>query len=240
MWWLTQLERLALTFCGIGPPLAFGMSFDLLAPHYRWMEAVLAGRKLQRCRTAFLPRVTGSKEALVLGEGTGRFVTALVKEQPDVRLTCIDSSAGMLKQVRKALQKAGADNAELIHANILDWEPPREKFDLIASHFFLDCFPPEELKRIIQKISSAAKPEAFWLISDFSVPSAGLAKIRARAILRLMYVFFRLFTQLEATTLVSPDKYLKANNFILQERMIIEWGLLHSDLWRNTFSEGRF
>ena len=29
-------------------------SFDLLAPHYRWMEFVLAGRKLQECRTVFL------------------------------------------------------------------------------------------------------------------------------------------------------------------------------------------
>ena len=27
------------------------MSFDRLAPHYTWMEAVLAGPRLQRCRT---------------------------------------------------------------------------------------------------------------------------------------------------------------------------------------------
>ncbi|HXC98086.1 MAG TPA: hypothetical protein VN048_02010, partial [Verrucomicrobiae bacterium] len=31
--------------------------FDLLAPHYRWMEWLLAGPKLHRCRTAFLPAI---------------------------------------------------------------------------------------------------------------------------------------------------------------------------------------
>src|SRR5439155_22241467 len=33
------------------------MSFDTLAPHYRWMEFILAGKKLQRCRTAFLDEI---------------------------------------------------------------------------------------------------------------------------------------------------------------------------------------
>jgi len=39
-WWRWQARRPA--------------NFDFLAAHYRWMEWVLAGRKLQRCREAFL------------------------------------------------------------------------------------------------------------------------------------------------------------------------------------------
>lgn len=30
------------------------MSFDRIAPHYRWLEAILAGNVLQRARTAWL------------------------------------------------------------------------------------------------------------------------------------------------------------------------------------------
>ena len=44
------------------------MSFDLLAPHYRWMEFILAGEKLQRCRTAFLDELPAARNILLVGE----------------------------------------------------------------------------------------------------------------------------------------------------------------------------
>src|SRR5882762_1835947 len=48
--------------------------FDRLAPHYYWMECVLAGRTLQRCRTAFLEQTRDATAALLIGEGNGRFL----------------------------------------------------------------------------------------------------------------------------------------------------------------------
>ena len=62
------------------------MSFDRLAPHYRWMEAVLAGGKLQRCRTAFLNEVKDARHALIVGDGNGRFLSALLRANPSVRV----------------------------------------------------------------------------------------------------------------------------------------------------------
>ena len=56
------------------------MSFDLLAPHYRWMEWVLAGEKLQRCRTAWLEVLPAPARVLILGEGNGRFLEALMRQ----------------------------------------------------------------------------------------------------------------------------------------------------------------
>ena len=50
------------------------MSFDHLAPHYRWMEWLLAGSKPQRCRTTFLDTLPTARHALLLGEGNGRFL----------------------------------------------------------------------------------------------------------------------------------------------------------------------
>src|SRR5947207_3033135 len=48
------------------------MSFDLLAPHYRWMEFLLAGEKLHRGRTAFLDLIPPPEKILLAGEGHGR------------------------------------------------------------------------------------------------------------------------------------------------------------------------
>src|SRR5215469_5978584 len=71
------------------------MSFDVLAPHYRWMEFVLAGKKLQRCRTAFLSQVADRQNVLLVGEGNGRFLVECRRSLKNARITCVDASARM-------------------------------------------------------------------------------------------------------------------------------------------------
>jgi ubiquinone/menaquinone biosynthesis C-methylase UbiE len=210
------------------------MSFDRLARHYRWMEYVLAGNKLQRCRTAYLDQVREVRRALIAGEGNGRFLSAFLEANPSVQVTCVDGSARMLDCARVRLRREGrrADNVEFIHADILAWTPPPAQFDLLATHFFLDCFPPVQLEIVLARLGAAAVPEGHWLISDFREPRAGPAKWRARSILAVMYLFFRCVTRLPARRLTAPDTLLERHGFALQSRRLSEWGLLHADLWR--------
>jgi SAM-dependent methyltransferase len=210
------------------------MSFDRLAPHYRWMEWVLAGSKLQRCRTMFLGRLPPINHALILGEGTGRFLAELLKVQHQAKVTCLDSSAGMLAQARKTLEEQDLDsgNVRFIHSNILEWKASADKFDLIVTHFFLDCFRPDQIERIVQIINPSAATQSAWLLADFRIPPSGIARVRARLIVSAMYFFFRAATRLEAKSLANPDAILEANGFVLKERVVAEWGLLQSDLWK--------
>jgi ubiquinone/menaquinone biosynthesis C-methylase UbiE len=214
------------------------MSFDWLAPHYRWMEWVTAGGKLQRCRTAYLADVPPPREVLILGEGNGRFLEALLTLHPDARCVCVDASMRMLAtaeaRVRAHWQKAGrgSGGVEFVHADALAWHPPAGRFDWIVTHFFLDCFQPEQLRELVPRFAGAAAPEASWLLADFFEPVGGFAKWRARAILRLMYFFFRATTHLPAHGLTSPDGYLQTRGFQLRSRRVYDWGLLHSDWWQ--------
>lgn len=211
------------------------MSFDRLAPFYRGMEFVLAGRKLQRCRLAWLDEVKDCREVLIVGEGPGRFLTECVKMLPEARILCVDASAAMLARARLALQKKRQDSSRVtfMHATLPEWEPPR-KFDLLVTHFFLDCFPPEQLKRVVSRLASGAQPGARWLLADFCEPQRGFARWRAKLILALAYAFFGLATGLPARRLADPDKYLKEQGMRLQRRKIYEGGLLHSDLWQRS------
>jgi hypothetical protein len=54
------------------------MNFDRLAPHYHWMEKIFAGGLMQRCRTTFLPNTKNCRQALLVGEGTGKFLVELL------------------------------------------------------------------------------------------------------------------------------------------------------------------
>jgi len=147
------------------------MSFDLLAPHYRWMEWALAGKKLQRCRTAFLDDIAPPSRVLFLGEGNGRCLAAVAERFPGAALTCVDSSAAMLAQARRRFARAGFGQrtVDWVHADVHAWMP-RGSFDLIVSHFFLDCFEREQLRALLPRIASAAAPNATWLLADFCEP----------------------------------------------------------------------
>jgi SAM-dependent methyltransferase len=205
------------------------MSFDRLAPHYRWMEWLLAGRKLQRCRTTFLDTLPRARHALLLGEGNGRFLQEFLRKQPGAQVTCVDASPQMLKAARRSAR----ENARVtfVCCDVNEWEPSHGEFDLVVSNFFLDCFRPEQIEFIAERISAALTDDARWLIADFCEPRGGWRKWRARAILQAMYCFFRWTTALPAKRLTAPDVILARHGFELRERRTFEWGLLQSDLW---------
>lgn len=210
------------------------MSFDILAPHYRWMEAVLAGEKLQRCRAAFLPQISRAENILLLGEGHGRALVECRRRFPSANVTCIDASQRMLVEARRRLDCHNLydTNTQFVHADVFAWQPPSGGYDLIVTNFFLDCFRADQLEILVKKIGASATSDANWLLADFQIPSSGFGRIRSRVIIWSMYVFFRVITRLPARRLTAPDPYLKNTGFKLHQRTDAEWGLLHSDWWK--------
>lgn len=209
------------------------MSFDRLAPHYRWLERVLAGPRLQRCRTTWLPELAGCRRLLVAGAGHGPALPLFLRAHPELHITCVDASAGMLAAAEANARCQGADLGRLafVRAELPGWTPAA-RFDAIATHFFLDCFPPDRLRDVVAALADAATPDARWIVSDFAVPARGAARLRARAVHGLMYTFFRLATRLPARHLTPPDPLLAAAGFRLRGRRTSEWGLLQADLWQ--------
>ena len=215
------------------------MSFDRLAPHYRWMEWLLAGGKLQRCRTAFIRDIPAPRNVLMLGEGNGRCLVELLRAFPAAQFTCVDGSARMLACARARVKAHGLSDAaiDFIHADALKWQPPAVQFDLLVTHFFLDCFRAEQLAALVPRLAAAATPDARWLLADFCEPPSGFAKWRARWILRTMYFFFRRVTRLPANCLTRPDSFLQHTGFTLRKRRLSDWGLLHGDLWQRATTD---
>ena len=136
----------------------------------------------------------------------------------------------MLARARKRVERL--DGINFICADALAWTAPEGAFDLIVTHFFLDCFRAEQLELLIAGLARAAGPRANWLLADFRTAPAGMARFRSRVILWLMYRFFCAATQMPATTLTPPDAFLERHGFRLRERVVYDWGLLHSDRWQ--------
>lgn len=210
------------------------MSFDTLAPYYRSMEFVMAGGLLQRCRTSFLAETANSRRALLLGEGPGRFLVELLWSNPRVEVTCVERSPRMIEEARCRLGESELARVQFVQADALTWRPPDKQYDLVVTNFFLDCFRPEELAALVSKIAANATADALWLLADFREPESGWRRWRGRAVLALMYGFFRVAAGLSASRLTPPDGFLEAGGFRLAARRLANFGLAHADLWQRS------
>lgn len=205
------------------------MNFDRIAPFYRGMEAVTAGGKLQQCRVAFLDQIPAPRRVLIAGEGHGRFLPEIVRRFPDAQVTVVDSSRKMLDIARSKVPDSKVD---FVHVDLREWLFETGNFDLIVTHFFLDCFLPDDLCLVMNRLGDLATSDAQWLLSDFQEASGMVRGPRSRFILKLLYGFFRITCKLDAVGLSPPDPHLLTAGFRLHRRISTDWDLLKSEWWR--------
>jgi SAM-dependent methyltransferase len=223
------------------------MNCDFIARWYRWLEYIGFGGALERRRCAFLSYVADShRDILVLGEGDGRFLAKFVApgkppsnhRENTVRTPCfavdyVDLSAKMLELARA---RAGTGRVTYHHADALTISLPAAHYDLIVTHFFLDCLSEDEAKSLVEKVTLSAQPHARWLISEFREPA-----MWARAIVQILYLLFRITTGLRTRRLIDHHPLLSRAGFALVQEETERFGLLASELWRygGTFGDNR-
>jgi hypothetical protein len=214
------------------PTTAIGPHFDRLARPYRWLEYLSFGPFLQRTRTHFLPRLTCCRNALVLGDGDGRFTAALLRANKQVRIHAVDLSPAMLRALTHA---AGPDRHRLTTepADLRHWTPTAaQPVDLIATHFFLDCLATAEIAALAARLTPTTTPGAFWIVSDFAIPSTLYGRFIATPLVAVLYRAFRLLTRLRPQTLPDHTAALAAAGWTLDSQHACLGGLLLSQLWR--------
>ena len=198
------------------------MNCDRIGPWYAALEHIGFGGELQRRRCTFLSRVSDARRILVLGEGDGRFLVRLMRESRGAAIDYADLSGRMLQLARRRC----GDGINYHCGDARTMPLPRSEYDLIVTHFFLDCFDESDAAAVVARLSEAARPRARWLISEFREPSAW-----ARALVRMLYLFFRVTTRLKTRRLVDHHPLLERHGFHLARSERARGGLLASELW---------
>jgi ubiquinone/menaquinone biosynthesis C-methylase UbiE len=204
------------------------MNCDRIAPFYRFFERAAFGERLQRHRLAFQCAAEEKRRALILGDGDGRFTEALALSYPDLDMDCIELSAGMVEQARK---RAGS-KVSITQGDVLEFPFTRASYDLVFTHFFLDCFSASELERVITRVSEALTPEAVWVVSDFRRDRAGWRRIYTAAWLVTMYWFFAFATGLKTRRLPDYERALACAGFRKSKELMSADGLIVSQWWQ--------
>jgi ubiquinone/menaquinone biosynthesis C-methylase UbiE len=209
--------------------------FDRLAKPYRWMEYLTFGPALERCRFRFLPQLTNVERALVLGDGDGRFSAQLLHTAPAARVKAVDGSAAMLAELRARCAAIGmADRVETFEADLSQGLPAplkEDSFDLVTTHFFLDCLTTAQTELLVAETTPLLRAGGCWIVSEFAVPASGAMRWPAALVVRSLYLGFRLLTGLRTQQLPDYRTVLQHNGLILREERSALGGLLISELW---------
>lgn len=208
-------------------------NFNLLARPYRWLEYMTFGPWLARTRFTYLPGALDRRNALVLGDGDGRFTASLLRVNPKIRVHAVDASSAMLRAlVWRAGTNAARVNAQLADARTWQPGPGDEPYDAIFTHFFLDCLTTTEIQSMAETLRPFLLPSAVWVVSEFAVPRGPFGQFIARPLIWSLYRVFAALTGLTVRALPDHARALQAAGFVLNERQTRLAGLLVSELWR--------
>ncbi len=212
------------------------MNCDSLAPHYEMLEHLSFGMRLEQMRFAFLGQMTASQRAIVCGGGDGRFLARLLHLNPAVQVDFVDLSPRMIDLAERRLAGLGHEARARVRfhvGDIREFAPPVEGYDLIVTHFFLDCFSDPELAIVVASLASWAAPGATWIVSDFRESEGAIGRIWTRGVTRLLYAAFRWTTGLRVTRLPQYELAIAHAGFLMRSHENVLGGLLHSSLWRS-------
>ena len=205
------------------------VNFDHIARPYRWLEYLSLGHTLERSRLHFLSALLEQKRALALGDGDGRFTAILLATNSTIHVTAVDISAAMLALLRNRCAP-NSTRLETNQASALT-VPLHGPYDLLITHFFLDCLPQPDLETLIARTTPMLAPKALWAISDFRIPSGPL-RLPARIYIRSLYLAFRILTGLRTTHLPDHATPLAQAGFTRIGHHGSLAGLLTSELWQ--------
>ena len=204
------------------------MNCDAIASWYRWIEYAGFGRELERRRCELIEEVANAERVLLLGDGDGRFLRSFLDRNRKAAIDYVELSGRMIELARA---RTASDRVRFCKGDARSMPLPRAHYDLIVTHFFLDCFNAAEAEALVARIAEAAAPDALWLISEFRQPVRGWQALWARAWLRTLYFFFHVTTGLKTRRLVDHHPLLESQGFRLIRFESSRFGLLASELW---------
>lgn len=208
--------------------------FDRIAWMYRAGEYLSFGPMLERCRFFFLPDLGQSRRALILGDGDGRFAARLLAASAELRADAVDGSPAMLRRLRARVARVrSAHRLTTACADLRAFSPSQTDYDLVATHFFLDCLTATEAESLVARIRPHLAPHARWVVSEFQVPSGAPLRARiCRLLIAALYAAFRLLTGLTVRELPPWREALAHSGFFCRSTRSWLGGLLVSELWQ--------
>lgn len=192
------------------------------AATYPLMESLALGNSLRKARLAAVQPLLDRRSVLLLGDGDGRFLVALMQAGFGGKVVSLDVSGAMLERSRRRLERVNpraAGRVSWVRGDATTggiWSGI-EPVEAVVAQFFFDNFSDSTVHRIIAQVSGRTMPGARWEVAEFRDPEAmsgALWRLRQRWLLAVLYRAFRWTTRLEARRLPEWRAALNAQRWL--------------------------
>jgi ubiquinone/menaquinone biosynthesis C-methylase UbiE len=211
------------------------MNCDRIAPYYEVLEHLSFGKRLEQRRFAFLGEMRTSQTAIVCGGGDGRFLARLLRINSRLEVDYIELSRKMIELAERRVTGMGQtfrERVRFVAGDVRECPLRLDGYDLIVTHFFLDCFSESEVADVVSRLAQCATPGALWVLSEFREAEGAIARIWTRGVIRSLYLAFRFTTGLQVTRLPDHVGALSAEGFCARREERALGGLLYSSVWQ--------
>ena len=128
-----------------------------------------------------------------------------------LQIDSIERSPKMQEQTSARIQKLGKNYMNRyrhIANDARQYSFPDSEYDCVVAQYFLDCFKSTDANALLEKFAHTLKSNGKLIYADFTIPPKVPARWIANGIVGLLYLCFRLATDIEThrlATLVWPE-----------------------------------
>jgi ubiquinone/menaquinone biosynthesis C-methylase UbiE len=164
---------------------------------YDKLSALIYGRALIDAQVYLLHFIPANANILIVGGGTGRILEEITQIHPSgLEITYVEIAVDMMTLSKR--RNTGRNEVVFINDAIENVSLPAA-FDIVITAFLFDNFNQQTLTKIFVHLHTRLKTNGLWLNADFQLTG----KWWQSALLKLMFLFFKIVCNIEATQL--PD-----------------------------------
>ncbi len=209
--------------------------FNKIAPFYHVVSMIFSLNRIRKSQMWLLSQNMKFSKALIVGGGDGEFLLEAMKKGLSEQYYYIDISDAMIKLAQRKIEKRlplSLKSVIFICGSYQDI-PYNQKFDLIITPYFLDCFSNDELSLVIAKLYAHLTNEGTWFFTDFNIPENKTRSYIFKNIIQLLYRIINVFCDLGVNRLPDFKKEFHKYKFTLLQEQYFLGGLLVSRIYKN-------
>jgi ubiquinone/menaquinone biosynthesis C-methylase UbiE len=183
--------------------------YDRIASFYDRLSRLVFGKAIIASQRFLINAIPERAVVLIAGGGTGCILEEINHVHTSgLQITYIDSSAKMLALAEK--RNTFENRVTFINQPLQEVSLQRV-FDVVITPFFLDNFSDVTATQLFNRLDHSLKPGGLWLFADFYADRN--SPIWQKLLLKLMYLLFRLFCNIEAKDLPHTEKMFGEHNY---------------------------
>lgn len=183
--------------------------YDNVAAFYDRLSRFIYGDAIVKTARFLAENIPEKSTVLVIGGGTGQLLEEISKKHAEgLQIVYVEISKKMIELSKT--KNIGANKIVFINEAI-QRVTFHHLFDVVITPFFLDNFSDATTAIIFNKVHQSLQPKGLLLFSDFRLGKKN--NLWQKIMLKLMYLFFSLMCNIEASHLPDTASLFKKYNY---------------------------